>query len=78
MDYYSMRLLLQLLKTLKRVDESLATIDLDDFKIEFDDNAANKAPGSTDLDAYLMITECKQLIHHAIDLSDLIADEEDR
>ena len=42
MDYYSMRLLLQLLKTLKRVDESLATIDLDDFKIEFDDKLQTK------------------------------------
>lgn len=64
MDNYSMILLSQLTKTLKRVDESLATIDLDDFNIEFDDDDANKAPGSTDMDAYLTLTECKQLIRH--------------
>lgn len=75
MDNYSMILLSQLTKTLKRVDESLTTIDLDDFNIEFDDDDANKAPGSTDMDAYLTLTECKQLIRHAIDLSDVIVDD---
>lgn len=30
---------------------------------------------NTDMDAYLTLTECKQLIRHAIDLSDVIVDD---
>lgn len=78
MDTYSMFLFFQLMKTLRRIDELLSTIDLDDFCAESDDDSASEDTVSTDMDAYLTLTECKQLIRHVVDLCDVIAAEEEK
>lgn len=82
MDEYLIFLMNQLRKTLKRTDDLLATIDLDDFCMDADDlreqdtlNADDENVAATDLDAFLKFTMSKQLIRHAIDLSDVIVDD---